>query len=68
MFRCKITLFSAFFHGIEGLVLLQVITLILTLSHSKQCFLVLLLNYAFGRFFCTEKGFRFFAGYHTNSS
>ena len=38
LFRCYITLFSAFLHGIEVLVFLQVITMILTLSYSKQCF------------------------------
>ena len=38
LFRCQITLFSAFLHCIEVLVFLQVITMIVTLYHCKECF------------------------------
>ena len=38
LFRCHITLFSAFLHCIEVLVFLQVITMIVTLYHCKECF------------------------------
>ena len=38
LFRCQITWFSAFLHCIEALVFLQVITMIVTLYHCKECF------------------------------
>ena len=38
LFRCYITLFSAFLHCMEVLVFLQVITMIVTLYHCKECF------------------------------
>ena len=38
LFRSYITLFSAFLHCLEILVFLQVITMIVTLNHCKECF------------------------------
>ena len=38
LFRCYITLFSAFLRCMEVLVFLQVITMIVTLYHCKECF------------------------------
>ena len=55
LFRCYITLFSAFLHCMEVLVFLQVITMIVTLSHSKKYFCFFFLagshsNETFSRF------------------
>ena len=38
LFRCYITLFSAFLHCMEILVFSQVITMIVILYHCKECF------------------------------
>ena len=38
LFRFYMTLFSAFLHCMEVLVFLQVITMIVTLYHCKECF------------------------------
>ena len=38
LFRYYITLFSAFLHCMEVLVFLQLITMIVTIYHSKECF------------------------------
>ena len=38
LLRCYMTLFSAFLHCMEVLVFLQVITMIVTLYHCKECF------------------------------
>ena len=38
LFLCFITLFSAFLHCMEVLIFLQIITMIVTLYHCKECF------------------------------
>ena len=38
LFRWYITLFSAFLHCMEVLIFLQIITMIVTLYHCKECF------------------------------
>ena len=38
LFLCYITLFSAFLHCMEVLIFLQIITMMVTLYHCKECF------------------------------
>ena len=61
LFRCQITLFSAFLHCIEVLVFLQVITMIVTLYHCKECFCGFVAKLRCCQVFCfSEKGLRLF--------
>ena len=55
LFRCYITLFSAFLHCMEVLVFLQVITMIVTLSHSKKYFCCFVAKLRFFQVFLQRK-------------
>ena len=55
LFRCYITLFSAFLHCMEVLVFLQVITMIVTLSHSKKYFCCFVAKLRFLQVFLQRK-------------
>ena len=68
LFRCYITLFLEFLHCMEVLVFLQVITKIVTLSHSKKYFCCFVANLrCFQVFFAAKKVFACSRPYHPNS-
>ena len=69
LFRCQITMFSAFLHCIEVLVFLQVITMIVTLYHCKECFCRFVAKLGCCQvFFSAKKVFACFRLYHANCS
>ena len=69
LFRCYITLFSAFLHCMEVLVFLQVITMIVTLYHCKECFCGFVAKLRCCQvFFTAKKVFACWQLYHANCS
>jgi len=62
LFRCYITLFSAFLHCMDVLIFLQVFTMIITLYHWKECFCGFVAKLRCCQvFICSEKGLRLLA-------
>ena len=69
MFCCLTTLFSGFLHWREVLVFLQVITMILPFSHSKECFCRFAAKLPCCQvFFAREKVLACLQLYHANSN